>query len=215
MYGNIDYSLYLVTDRELLKKGSLETAVREAICGGVTLVQLREKNASSREFYRLALSLKEVTDSLGVHLIINDRLDIALAAEVGGVHLGQDDLPVSEARRIMGIDAVIGVSASTVEEALEAERDGADYLGVGAMFATGTKKDAKPTAVNELFEIRRAVSIPVVAIGGIGCSNIGELAGTGIDGISVVSAILCRDDIRQAAADLKSEFTRVFGRRCH
>jgi len=167
MKPEIDYSLYLVTDRGLMTTPTLEEAVEQAIDGGCTLVQLREKNASSREFYRSAVSVKKVTDRRGVPLIINDRLDIALASGAAGVHLGQSDLPAAAARRVLGPDKIVGVSASTPAQAEAAQAAGADYLGVGAMFPTGTKTDADIISMEELKKIRAAVSIPIVAIGGI------------------------------------------------
>lgn len=209
---SIDYTLYLVTDRDLMKSESLEDAVRAAIEGGVTLVQLREKTASSRAFFDIARAVKKVTDSFDIPLIVNDRVDIALAVGAAGVHVGQEDIPAAEVRRLVGPGAILGVSASTVEKALAAERDGADYLGVGAMFATGTKADAEVTSIAELSAIRDAVKIPVVAIGGIHENNMDVFAGTGIDGVAIVSAILCRDDVRQAAADLRRKFLETMKR---
>ncbi|HCB91841.1 MAG TPA: thiamine phosphate synthase [Ruminococcaceae bacterium] len=204
MKPEIDYSLYLVTDRGLMTTPTLEEAVEQAIDGGCTLVQLREKNASSREFYRSAVSVKKVTDRRGVPLIINDRLDIALASGAAGVHLGQSDLPAAAARRILGPDKIIGVSASTPAQAEAAQAAGADYLGVGAMFPTGTKTDADIISMEELKKIRAAVSIPIVAIGGINLRTAPLFRGTGIDGFAVVSAILARKDIRAAARGLRN-----------
>ncbi len=204
MKPEIDYSLYLVTDRGLMTTPTLEEAVEQAIDGGCTLVQLREKNASSREFYRSAVSVKKVTDRRGVPLIINDRLDIALASGAAGVHLGQSDLPAAAARRILGPDKIIGVSASTPAQAEAAQAAGADYLGVGAMFPTGTKTDADIVSMEELKKIRAAVSIPIVAIGGINLRTAPLFRGTGIDGFAVVSAILARKDIRAAARGLRN-----------
>ena len=204
MKPEIDYSLYLVTDRGLMTTPTLEEAVEQAIDGGCTLVQLREKNASSREFYRSAVSVKKVTDRRGVPLIINDRLDIALASGAAGVHLGQSDLPAAAARRILGPDKIIGVSASTPAQAEAAQAAGADYLGVGAMFPTGTKTDADIISMEELKKIRAAVSIPIVAIGGINLRTAPLFRGMGIDGFAVVSAILARKDIRAAARGLRN-----------
>ena len=152
---NLDYTLYLCTDRELMSTDTLEEAVEEAILGGVTMVQLREKNCSSKEFYETALRIKKITDTYGLPLLINDRVDIALAVDADGVHVGQSDLPVSVARKILGKDKIIGVSARNVAQAQEAEQNGADYLGVGAMYATGTKKDAKVTSREELLKIAK------------------------------------------------------------
>ena len=204
MKPEIDYSLYLVTDRGLMTTPTLEEAVEQAIDGGCTLVQLREKNASSREFYRSAVSVKKVTDRRGVPLIINDRLDIALASGAAGVHLGQSDLPAAAARRVLGPDKIVGVSASTPAQAEAAQAAGADYLGVGAMFPTGTKTDADIVSMEELKKIRAAVSIPIVAIGGINLRTAPLFRGTGIDGFAVVSAILARKDIRAAARGLRN-----------
>jgi thiamine-phosphate pyrophosphorylase len=204
MKPEIDYSLYLVTDRGLMTTPTLEEAVEQAIDGGCTLVQLREKNASSREFYRSAVSVKKVTDRRGVPLIINDRLDIALASGAAGVHLGQSDLPAAAARRVLGPDKIVGVSASTPAQAEAAQAAGADYLGVGAMFPTGTKTDADIISMEELKKIRAAVSIPIVAIGGINLRTAPLFRGTGIDGFAVVSAILARKDIRAAARGLRN-----------
>ncbi|HZX46231.1 MAG TPA: thiamine phosphate synthase, partial [Clostridia bacterium] len=140
-----DYRLYLVTDREILKGRDLLQAVEEALSGGVTLVQLREKDASSREFYQLAVSMKNLTAEYGVPLIINDRLDIALAVEADGIHIGQEDLPLPVVRRLLGPDKIIGYSVSNIEEACYGEKHGADYLGAGPVFATATKKVSTPT----------------------------------------------------------------------
>ncbi|WP_341878135.1 thiamine phosphate synthase [Defluviitalea saccharophila] len=202
MKYNINYKLYLVTDRNILIEKSLETAVAEAIEGGVKIVQLREKDISSLEFYKTALKLKEITTQYNIPLIINDRLDIALAVDAEGVHLGQRDLPCSIAREIIGENKIIGVSAATVEEAKKAEVDGADYIGVGALFPTNTKQNTRAVSIERLTEIKKSVSIPVVAIGGINESNVYLLKSTNIDGIAVVSAILGKKDIQSAAMNL-------------
>ena len=209
MRGDVDYSLYLVTDRTLMKTRTLEEAVSLSIDGGVTLVQLREKEASSREFYDLALGLKELTDSRGVPLIVNDRLDIALSVGAAGVHVGQKDLPASVVRRILGPGKVLGVSVSCLAQAKQAEEDGADYLGVGAMFATGTKGDADIVSMEELRRIREGVSIPLVIIGGINGKTLPLFRGTGIDGAAVVSAIIGADDVRGQAEKLKEIVLQV------
>ena len=206
----IDCTLYLVTDRDLFPGIRLAAAVGQAIRGGVTMVQLREKNACSRDFYRIALEVKEITDRYSVPLIINDRLDIALAVDAAGVHIGQDDLPARVAREVLsGRGKILGVSAATVAEALQAQADGADYIGAGSVFATGTKKDVRPLLREELIKIKQAVNIPVVAIGGINEGNVRLLQGTGIDGIAVVSAILGRDDAQKAARDLRGRLTFI------
>lgn len=198
-----DYSLYLVTDRSYIGNRNLLECVTEAIGGGVSLVQLREKTASSREFYELAVSLKEIASGHNIPLIINDRLDIALAVDADGLHLGQEDLPIEVARKYFGPGKVIGISVSNVAEAIQAEKDGADYLGAGAMFATGTKSDAKIVTIEELRRIKEAVSIPVVAIGGIKKENAANIMSTGIDGVSVVSAILAEENMELAAQTLR------------
>lgn len=212
MKPSIDYSLYLITDRELMSAPTLEEAVEQAIIGGATLVQLREKNASSMEFYRMALRIKAITDRSGIPLIINDRADIALAVNADGLHIGQSDLPAPAARRVIGENKILGVSASSLAEAVEAERGGADYLGVGAMFPTGTKTDAKQVSMEELRKIRSVVSLPTVAIGGINERTAQNFAGVGIDGIAVASALMAAKDIAAAARELKAAFLRGQGR---
>lgn len=199
----IDYRLYLVTDRDVLKGRDLIKAVEESILGGATIVQLREKDVSSREFYDIAKKIKSITDKYNVPLIINDRLDIALAAETTGIHIGQSDIPCRVAREILGNDKIIGVSVHTLEEALKAEEDGADYLGCGAVFSTSTKKDASDVSYEKLKEIKTRVKIPVVAIGGINEKNLGQLKGTNIDGVAIVSAILGKENIKEATENIK------------
>lgn len=207
----LDYTLYLVTDRTLITAPTLEAAVEQAISGGCTMVQLREKDCSSREFFETALCIQTVARRHGVPFLINDRVDIALAVGADGVHVGQQDLPCRTVRGLLGADKIVGVSAATVEEARQAERDGATYLGVGAVNATSTKTNTRPVTPALLKEITASVQIPVVAIGGIHSGNISNLTGTGIDGIAVVSAVLAQPDIRFAAASLKEQFWRV----CH
>jgi thiamine-phosphate pyrophosphorylase len=199
----IDYSLYLVTDRDLLDGKDFFESIEQAIKGGVSLVQLREKALSSKEFLQLAIKLKEITSRHHIPLIINDRLDIALAVDADGLHIGQEDLPLLTARKFLGQDKIIGVSATTLAEALLAEKQGADYLGVGAIFATPTKTDAKLVTLEELKLIKSSVNIPVVAIGGIKEANTQTVMPTGIDGVSVVSAVLAKDDPKEAAIALK------------
>lgn len=206
MKPEIDYTLYLVTDRELMTAATVEESVELAIQGGCTLVQLREKTAASRSFYETAVRVREVTARYGVPLIVNDRADIAAAVGADGVHVGQDDLPAGAVRSIIGPDRIIGVSAGNLADALAAVEAGADYLGVGAMFATGTKTDANPTTLAELGRIRQAVSLPVVAIGGINRETAPLLLGTAIDGLAVVSAIVAQADIAEAARQMKALF---------
>ena len=207
MKSPFDLTLYLVTDPSAGEK--TEEIVKEAVAGGVTMVQLREKTAGSLSFYERALRLKRVTREAGVPLIINDRTDIMLAADADGLHVGQSDLPAAVARRLIGPDKILGVSAHTVEEAVRAEKDGADYLGVGAVFPTATKKDAESVSYETLKEICETVSIPVVAIGGIGEKNIGKLAGSGIRGIAVVSAIMNAENPEKQSHILKNEINQI------
>ena len=202
----IDYTLYLVTDRSIMSAVSLEAAVEQAVAGGCTMVQLREKDISSDEFYRLAVSVKCVTDRHGVPLIINDRADIALLVNAAGIHIGQNDLPAAALKKIMPQGMVMGVSVSTAEEARRAVCDGADYLGVGAMFPTNTKRDAKIVSMDTLDEIRSFVSIPIVVIGGINKGNASMFRAAGVDGMAVVSEIIARPDIKAAAEELKQAF---------
>jgi thiamine-phosphate pyrophosphorylase len=199
MKRSVNYSLYLVTDREVLKERDLCLSVEQAIQGGVTLVQLREKDVSSLEFYKIALEVKNITDKYNVPLIINDRLDIAMAVDAAGVHVGQSDLTCEVARKILGDKKIVGVSTATVDEAIAAERDGADYIGVGAMYSTQTKTDARPVTIETLAKIKQSVNIPVVAIGGINENNFIPLKNTGIDGLAIVSAILGKENIKEAA----------------
>ena len=206
MKPRIDYTLYLVTDRDIMTAASIEDAVESAIRGGCTLVQLREKKASSLEFYQCATRVKRITDNHGVPLVINDRADIALAVDAAGVHVGQSDLPLRAARAIVGEDKIVGVSAGTFEEARQAVAGGADYLGVGAMYKTGTKEDADVTSLEELGKIRAAFALPIVAIGGINLNTIPAMRKAGVDGIAVVSAVLGQPDIAKTAADLLKAF---------
>lgn len=201
-----DYSLYLVTDRMHMSTRTLGEAVEQAIAGGCTLVQLREKEISSLDFYVLASEIKKITDGYGIPLIINDRIDIAMAVGAAGVHIGQNDIPADIARKMVGKDMLLGVSAASVEEAVNAAIAGADYLGVGAMFPTRTKPDAGFVSMEELGRIRRAVDIPIVVIGGISKENARLFRPMGIDGLSVISAVIAQPDIKKSAAELKSVF---------
>ena len=200
---DIDYSVYLVTDRRNKTDEEFLNIIEEAIKGGTTIVQLREKTASTKEFYDLALRVKEITSRYDVPLLINDRIDIALAVDSEGVHIGQDDMPADIAREIIGDDKILGVSASTVEEAKKAEIDSADYIGSGAVFPTATKDDADSVSKEELKEIVDSIDIPVVAIGGITVENASTLKGSGIAGFSVVSAIMSAEDPKEASEKLK------------
>lgn len=207
MKNKIDYTLYLCTDRDLMSSATIEENVELAIKGGCTVIQLREKNCSSKEFYDLAVSVKKITDKYNVPLIINDRVDIAMAVDAAGVHIGQSDLPADVVRRIIGDDKIIGVSTAKLEEALKAVKDGADYLGVGAMYSTDTKTDARPVTIEELKEIRKNVNIPIVVIGGINMNTLGNFKNMGIDGLAVVSAIVAQPDVEKAAKDMYEAFT--------
>jgi len=199
--------LYLVTDRRMRPDLALPELVRQAAAGGVTSVQLREKEAEGAEFLRLGLEVAGALAGTGVPLFINDRIDVAAAVPCAGVHLGQRDLPIEVARRILGPDKIVGISVNTVDEALDAERRGADYLGAGPAFPTGTKLDTEPELGPEgLRRIVQAVRIPVVAIGGIHQETIGRLAGVGLAGVAVVSAVCAAPDPRAAAAILRSLF---------
>ncbi len=206
MNNNIDYTLYLVTDRDVLKGRDLCEAIEQSIKGGVTLVQLREKDISSLDFYNLAVAVKKITDKYNVPLIINDRIDIALAVDAAGVHVGQSDIPANVARKIIGEYKILGISAATLEEAKLAEAEGADYLGIGAVFPTDTKKDARSVSIELLGEIKKSLTVPVVGIGGISQNNAELLKESKIDGIAVVSAILGKEDIEQAAKDMLIKF---------
>jgi len=187
--------LYAVTDRAWTKEKSLYEQVEEALKGGITCLQLREKNLSKEEILEEALKIGPLCKKYGVPFIINDDVEIAIKCGADGVHVGQDDMEAGKVRAIAGDNLIIGVSAHSVEEALKAEAAGADYLGVGAMFSTSTKTNVRPMTKEILSDICRSVSIPVVAIGGIGKGNIGSLHGSGADGVAVVSAIFAAKDI--------------------
>ena len=205
----IDYRLYLVTDRGLLGQQSLVSAVEQGLAGGVTMVQLREKDLDARSFLSEARQLKELTQKYHVPLIINDRVDIALACEADGVHVGQSDLPVAVVRQLMGPDKIIGASAQTLAQALAAEKDGADYLGVGALFPTATKSDAVPVSLSELAEICRQVSIPIVLIGGINAATIPTFKQQAVAGFALVSALLASSDITQTSQQLLAKIDQT------
>ena len=211
MKAQPDYSIYLVTDDGCLQGRALIDCVREALEGGVTLVQYRAKTASSAEMYAEALQLKALCDSFNVPLIINDRLDIAMAVGAAGVHLGQDDLPCAAARKILGEDYIIGVSAHNPAEAAEALQSGADYLGCGAVFGTATKADVKKLGTDGLAAICREKGLPVVGIGGVTADNYREVRAAGADGAAIVSGILAQPDIRttvEAIAKVSREFAK-------
>lgn len=200
---SINYTLYICTDSGLMSSETVEESVKAVLKGGASVIQLREKNVSSRELFELAARVKEITDSYGVPLIINDRVDIALAVDADGVHLGQSDLPCTVARKILGKDKIIGITAPTVEAAVKAQADGADYIGVGAMFVTSTKSDAKPNTRENLAAIRAAVDIPIVIIGGVKRTNVLEFSGMGINGAAVISDIIADKDPENAAREMR------------
>ncbi|MBQ6550199.1 MAG: thiamine phosphate synthase [Lachnospiraceae bacterium] len=195
--------LYAVTDRAWLGERTLYEVVEEALSGGATTVQLREKELDDPAFLDEALALTALCGRYNVPLIINDNVDVAVKCGAQGVHIGQHDMPAAEVRKMIGPELILGVSAQTVEQAVQAEKDGADYLGVGAVFSTSTKLDAEDVSFETLRAICDAVSIPVVAIGGITKDNIAKLAGSGIDGIAVVSAIFAAPDVRKASEELR------------
>lgn len=205
----VSYSLYLVSDKKSCKNRDLEELIQQAILGGVTIVQLREKNIDSKDFYEQALRVKRVTDKYNIPLIINDRVDIALAVGADGVHVGQEDLSCSVIKRNISKNLIVGVSVHNVEEAMRAELDGADYIGCGAVFNTSTKENTKKLKIEELIKIKENVKIPVVAIGGINEENIEELYDSNIDGIAVVSAILSKDNCEEASRILKEKIKNL------
>lgn len=197
-----DLLLYAVTDRAWLGDKTLSWQVEESLKGGATMIQLREKHLDHEHFLKEAKEIKELCRKYQVPFLINDDVDLAVEVDADGVHVGQHDMEAGEVRKKIGPNRILGVSAQTVEQALLAQQAGADYLGVGAVFPTGTKDDADAVSIQTLGEICRTVSIPVVAIGGIGQHNVMQLAGSGICGIAVVSAIYAQQDIQNAASTL-------------
>ena len=191
--------LYLVTNRYQDSLESFLEKVETACRSGVTIIQLREKNLTTNQYYQLAKQVKEITDAYQVPLIIDDRLDICLAVDAAGLHIGDDELPVSVARQVLGPEKILGVTAKTVKRALEAETSGADYLGTGAIFPTTTKENAPITLISTLKTICQTVAIPVVAIGGLTSENIDQLTGTGIAGVAVVRDLIQAEDIEAKA----------------
>jgi thiamine-phosphate pyrophosphorylase len=205
-----DLSLYLVTDRGLSRGRSTVDIVRAAVAGGVTCVQLREKNCGTREFVDEARAVRALLAGTGVPLIVNDRIDVALAVGADGVHLGQTDMRIADARRLTGPGMIIGISAECLEDAVRAQAEGADYIGVSPVFSTPTKTDtAPPLGLAGIAAIRAAVSLPLVGIGGIGPANAAAVIRAGCDGIAVVSAIVSAADPRKAAAELKTTILRA------
>ena len=203
------YPLYLVTDEKACKGKDFYGSVEASIRGGAKIVQLREKNMDTRDFFKRALKLKEICHKHSVDFVINDRLDIAIAVDADGVHLGQSDMPIEKAKEILGHKKIIGISAKNMEEALEAQKYGADYIGVGAIFATDTKKDSGLVDLETLKEMTDQINIPVLAIGGIGLGKLGYLKDTGIDGICVISDILGSDDPEKRTRELLEEYRSI------
>lgn len=201
--------LYAVTDRAWLNGDTLYDQVEKAIKGGVTFVQFREKKLDEESFLNEALEIQKLCRKYNIPFVINDNVEIAKKINADGVHVGQSDMDAGNVRAILGKDKILGVSAQTVEQALLAEKQGADYLGVGAVFPTGSKADAEDVSYETLKAICRAVSIPVVAIGGIGVSNVSKLKGSGISGIAVISAIFAAKDIESATKNLKELTEKV------
>ena len=201
--------LYAVTDRSWLNGQTLYEQVEQALKGGVTLVQLREKGLGAEQFLQEARQIQQLCRRFGVPLIINDSIEVALAVDADGVHLGQDDANAAQARQLLGKDKIIGVSAHNVQEALQAVQDGADYLGSGAVFGSGTKTNVSTLPMQTLREICNAVPIPVVAIGGITEQNLQQLSGTGISGAAVVSAIFAQENIEEAAIRLRGLLSQM------
>lgn len=199
-----DLLLYAVTDRSWIGKKTLYEQVEDAIKGGVTFVQLREKELDESEFYKEALEIQKLCKEYNIPFVINDNVRLAKMINADGVHVGQSDMEAGDVRAILGEGKILGVSAQTVEQAILAERRGADYLGVGAVFQTGSKADADSVSLDTLKAITEAVSIPVIAIGGIGADNIERLKGCGICGVAVISAIFGARDVKKAASNLRS-----------
>ena len=207
-----DLLLYAVTDRHWLEGRTLHEVVKESLDGGVTFVQLREKHLDQENFLKEAQNLKKLCKEYQVPFVINDNVDIAIEMDADGVHVGQSDMEAGDVRAKLGPDKIIGVSAQTVEQAILAEKHGADYLGVGAVFPTSSKDDATEVPFETLKAICEAVSIPVIAIGGITKDNVKELAGSGICGIAVISAIYGQKDIKKASEELKTATKEMTGK---
>lgn len=204
-----ELTLYLVTGRYDFDEESFLNVIKTACENGVTLVQLREKEATTNDFYRLAQKVKDLTDRFDVPLIINDRVDVCLAVDAAGVHIGDDELPIEVVRRLIGNDKILGVSAKDVGRAREAEKAGADYLGVGAIYPTKTKKNLARTSIETLKTIVSSVEIPIVAIGGLKENNIDALRHTGVAGVSVVTELMLAEDVAQKTQGLKKAVLEI------
>jgi thiamine-phosphate pyrophosphorylase len=204
--------LYIITDSQLCPERTHAQIARAAIEGGARFIQIRDKNAADREFYEAALEVREITEAAGAMFFVNDRLDVAAAVGADGVNIGQSDLPVEIARGLLGEDVIIGVSADNIEQAKQAQEDGADYVGFGPVFTTATKLDAGPVSgLESLRRVCHEVSIPVIAIGGISLGNIGSVAANGAACAAVVSAVVCAEDMSTATSDLAKEFSKFVG----
>ncbi|MEA4988169.1 MAG: thiamine phosphate synthase [Anaerovorax sp.] len=208
-FDNKSLLLYAVTDRSWVGRQTFQEQVEEALAAGVTFLQLREKQINEEEFLKEAREIKKLAKKYNVPFVINDNVQVALQSDADGVHVGQSDMEADDVRKLLGKEKILGVSVQTVEQAKTAEKRGADYLGVGAVFNTSTKTDAAEVSYKTLKEICEAVSIPVVAIGGIDSENVSQLAGSGIEGIAVISALFSNDSIRKAAESLKKEIKAV------
>jgi len=204
--------LYLVTNRYQDPLETFLKKVEQACQSGVTMIQLREKQLTTNQYYELAKMVKQITDTYQVPLIIDDRLDVCLAVDAAGLHIGDDELPVSVARQVLGTEKILGVTAKTVKRALEAEKSGADYLGTGAIFPTTTKENAPITLISTLKDICQAVGIPVVAIGGLTCENIHQLSGTGIAGIAVVRDLMQARDIEARTQEFLTKLDQIISK---
>lgn len=204
--------LYLVTNRYQDPLETFLKKVEQACQSGVTMIQLREKQLTTNQYYELAKIVKQITDTYQVPLIIDDRLDVCLAVDAAGLHIGDDELPVSVARQVLGTEKILGVTAKTVKRALEAEESGADYLGTGAIFPTTTKENAHITLISTLKDICQAVGIPVVAIGGLTCENIHQLSGTGIAGIAVVRDLMQARDIEARTQEFLTKLDQIISK---
>lgn len=201
--------LYLVTNRYQDPLETFLKKVEQACQSGVTMIQLREKQLTTNQYYELAKMVKQITDTYQVPLIIDDRLDVCLAVDAAGLHIGDDELPVSVARQVLGTEKILGVTAKTVKRALEAEKSGADYLGTGAIFPTTTKENAPITLISTLKDICQTVDIPVVAIGGLTCENIHQLSGTGIAGIAIVRDLMQARDIEARTQEFLTKLDQI------
>ena len=204
--------LYLVTNRYQDPLETFLKKVEQACQSGVTMVQLREKQLTTNQYYELAKIVKQITDTYQVPLIIDDRLDVCLAVDAAGLHIGDDELPVSVARQVLGTEKILGVTAKTVKRALEAEKSGADYLGTGAIFPTTTKENAPITLISTLKDICQTVDIPVVAIGGLTCENIHQLSGTGIAGIAIVRDLMQARDIEARTQEFLTKLDQIISK---